>query len=146
MFSAAEREPACRWRNYVKIEECNHTTPTEGDDKTEAKSYTIDSNQHTMHCRYCAYTRQENHTFVDDVCNTCGKQDNTSDNMWSVTLHRASAAGSYGYADRVVVSISKVSGKEDAVFGWFTLDGRRLSSKPTAKGIYINNGHKVVIK
>ncbi|MBR2101736.1 MAG: hypothetical protein IJ928_03175 [Prevotella sp.] len=45
-----------------------------------------------------------------------------------------------------VGSISKVSGKEEAVFGWFTLDGRRLSSKPTAKGIYINNGHKVVIK
>ena len=31
---------------------------------------------------------------------------------------------------------------------WFTLDGRRIANgqKPTAKGIYINNGHKVVIK
>ena len=29
---------------------------------------------------------------------------------------------------------------------WFTIDGRRLSAKPTAKGIYINNGNKVVIK
>lgn len=29
---------------------------------------------------------------------------------------------------------------------WFMLDGRKQNSKPTAKGVYINNGRKVVIK
>ena len=29
---------------------------------------------------------------------------------------------------------------------WYDLQGRRVSGKPTAKGIYINNGKKVVIK
>lgn len=29
---------------------------------------------------------------------------------------------------------------------WFTLDGRRLAAKPTAKGLYIHAGKKVVIK
>jgi len=29
---------------------------------------------------------------------------------------------------------------------WYSLDGRRLSGKPTASGVYINNGRKVVIK
>ena len=29
---------------------------------------------------------------------------------------------------------------------WYTLDGRRLSGKPTQKGIYINKGKRVVIK
>ena len=29
---------------------------------------------------------------------------------------------------------------------WYSLDGRKLSGKPTQKGIYINNGKKVVIK
>ena len=29
---------------------------------------------------------------------------------------------------------------------WYTLDGRKLNGKPKNKGIYINNGHKVVIK
>ena len=29
---------------------------------------------------------------------------------------------------------------------WYSLDGRKLNGKPTAKGIYINNGRKVVIK
>ena len=29
---------------------------------------------------------------------------------------------------------------------WYTLDGKRLSTKPNTKGIYVNNGKKVVIK
>ena len=29
---------------------------------------------------------------------------------------------------------------------WYTLDGVRLSGKPTQKGLYINNGRKIVIK
>lgn len=29
---------------------------------------------------------------------------------------------------------------------WYTLDGTRLSGQPTRKGIYVNNGKKVVIK
>ena len=36
--------------------------------------------------------------------------------------------------------------KAQAAQHWFTLDGRRLQAKPTAPGIYINNGKKVVIK
>ena len=30
--------------------------------------------------------------------------------------------------------------------GWYDLNGRRLPSKPTKKGLYINNGQKIVIK
>ena len=29
---------------------------------------------------------------------------------------------------------------------WYTLDGMKLSQKPTAKGIYVNGGRKVVVK
>ena len=29
---------------------------------------------------------------------------------------------------------------------WYTLDGRKLDGKPTTKGLYINNGRKIVIK
>jgi len=29
---------------------------------------------------------------------------------------------------------------------WYTLDGRKLGGKPTQRGIYVNNGRKVVIK
>jgi hypothetical protein len=30
--------------------------------------------------------------------------------------------------------------------GWYTLDGLKLQGKPTAKGIYIHNGRKYIIK
>ncbi|MBR2114688.1 MAG: hypothetical protein IJ929_08490, partial [Prevotella sp.] len=30
--------------------------------------------------------------------------------------------------------------------GWYDLQGRKLSGKPTQKGLYINNGRKIVIK
>ena len=30
--------------------------------------------------------------------------------------------------------------------GWYTMDGRKLVGKPTKKGLYINNGRKIVIK
>lgn len=38
------------------------------------------------------------------------------------------------------------SGSSNPVTDWYTLDGRKLQSKPTQKGIYVNNGKKVVIK
>lgn len=35
---------------------------------------------------------------------------------------------------------------ENRVEGWFTLDGRRLSTVPVRKGMYIHNGKKVIVK
>ena len=29
---------------------------------------------------------------------------------------------------------------------WYSLDGRRIAGKPTVKGVYVNNGKKVIIK
>ena len=40
------------------------------------------------------------------------------------------------------IYINKVEGQS----AWYTLDGRQLPTAPTSKGIYINNGKKVVIK
>ena len=36
--------------------------------------------------------------------------------------------------------------REGSAGAWYTIDGRRVSGKPTQKGIYVNNGRKVVIK
>ena len=46
-----------------------------------------------------------------------------------------------------VTSIYEANGA-NGVHGtnWYDMSGRRLSYKPTAKGMYINNGKKVVIK
>ena len=43
----------------------------------------------------------------------------------------------------VATSSTPKEGQDDA---WYTLSGHRLQGKPAAKGIYINNGHKVVIQ
>ncbi len=42
-----------------------------------------------------------------------------------------------------IYSVAKASAVDNA---WYTLDGRRLSSEPTAPGIYVNRGRKIVIK
>jgi len=36
--------------------------------------------------------------------------------------------------------------REGSSQGWYTLDGRKMDKQPTAKGVYINGGRKVVIK
>jgi hypothetical protein len=51
--------------------------------------------------------------------------------------------------DEDATSIQGVQGSTFKVQGddaWFTLDGRRPNGKPTAKGLYINNGRKQVIR
>lgn len=40
----------------------------------------------------------------------------------------------------------KSSAWEGSGCAWYSLDGRRLSGKPAVRGIYINNGRKIVIK
>ena len=71
VFTSGEREAACQWRKWVKIEACEHTTPTEamGSDHTEPFYYTIDDDvHHTKHCRYCNTTWQEEHSGESCVC------------------------------------------------------------------------------
>jgi hypothetical protein len=43
-----------------------------------------------------------------------------------------------------IVSVTTDS-KDFKASGWFTLDGRRLSDKPTQRGVYINGGKQVVV-
>ena len=46
----------------------------------------------------------------------------------------------------IAIGNSQLSTLHSQLTEWFTLDGRRLSGKPTAKGLYIHAGRKVVIK
>jgi len=49
-----------------------------------------------------------------------------------------------GDATRLNDSVKMLNDKEAAA--WYTLDGRKLNGQPTARGIYIHGGRKVVIK
>ena len=45
-----------------------------------------------------------------------------------------------------VIKAISAEGEAVAADGWYTLNGIKLNSVPTEKGIYINNGKKVVVK
>jgi hypothetical protein len=45
-----------------------------------------------------------------------------------------------------IMSASKESGSQEANEGWYLLDGRKLSSKPTAPGLFIHGNKKVYVK
>lgn len=45
-----------------------------------------------------------------------------------------------------IFSIVAESSGQETIDVWYTLDGRRLSGEPSAKGIYIHNGRKIVKK
>ena len=49
------------------------------------------------------------------------------------------------YAGSVVTAIRSIEVSPETKSHWYTLDGRKLSSKPAQKGIYIHNG-KIVVK
>ena len=52
------------------------------------------------------------------------------------------------FGDEEATGILEISAdsKEKKDDAWYSLAGVRLSGKPTQRGIYINNGNKVIIK
>ena len=52
------------------------------------------------------------------------------------------------FGDGEATSISRLdAGSDEGEDGnWYAIDGRRMNGKPTAKGLYINKGHKLFIK
>ena len=52
----------------------------------------------------------------------------------------------FGDESTGIVSLSTDSKDFKDNAAWYTLDGRKLSGKPATKGLYINNGKKIVIK
>ena len=61
----------------------------------------------------------------------------------SITVKLISASGETTAIGTLDTKTGEVSFDSEA---WYTLDGIRLSGKPSTKGIYINNGKKIVIK
>ena len=61
----------------------------------------------------------------------------------SITVKLISASGETTAIGTLDTKTGEMTFDSEA---WYTLDGVRLSGKPSSKGIYINNGKKVVIK
>ena len=61
----------------------------------------------------------------------------------SITVRLVSRNGETTAIGEIDTKTGKMTFDSEA---WYTLDGVRLSGKPSTKGIYINNGRKIVIK
>ena len=67
----------------------------------------------------------------------------TDDLPQSITVRLVSRSGETTAIGTLDTKTGELSFDSEA---WYTLDGVRLSGKPSSKGIYINNGRKIVIK
>ena len=67
----------------------------------------------------------------------------TDDLPQSITVRLVSRSGETTAIGEIDTKTGKMTFDSEA---WYTLDGVRLSGKPSNKGIYINNGKKVAIK
>ena len=67
----------------------------------------------------------------------------TDDLPQSITVHLVSRSGETTAIGTLDTKTGELSFDSEA---WYTLDGVRLSGQPSTKGIYINNGKKIVIK
>ena len=67
----------------------------------------------------------------------------TDDLPQSITVRLVSRSGETTAIGEIDTKTGKMTFDSEA---WYTLDGVRLSGKPSTKGIYINNGRKIVIK
>ena len=78
-----------------------------------------------------------NENYVDD--------DDDDDDGEPVAARRLNIAWPNGDTTSVQVQLSTVNSQLSSEV-WYTLDGRKLKSRPTQKGIYIKKGKKVAIK
>ena len=67
----------------------------------------------------------------------------TDDLPASITVRLVSRSGETTAIGEIDTTTGKMTFDSEV---WYTLDGVRLSGKPSRKGIYINNGRKIVIK
>ena len=69
----------------------------------------------------------------------CGESTSTGSGINNFVLN-------FGGEETGIREVSNIKPQASKSASWYTLDGRKLSGKPTQKGIYINNGQKMVIK
>ena len=63
-----------------------------------------------------------------------------------VTMKVKDNKATFGSGSTAITSVVKDLQKHVSDTGWHTLSGVRLNDAPSAKGVYIQNGRKVVIK
>ena len=90
-FTAPERQDACEWRNFARIEACAHN---------EKENYTyIDKDTHRRSCLYCGCNEKiEEHTFDQDTKKCACGYKNEATNIYKYTIYKVSENKTYEIA------------------------------------------------
>ena len=72
VFSSDLRVPACRWRNFVKIEICPHTAQNNHTTAEDITYSIVDNSYHDRYCRYCKTVIREDHAAGECPCGKTG--------------------------------------------------------------------------
>ena len=100
LYTAPERAAACHWRNYCKVEVCDHSA-------ADAISYTqVGGEKHRKYCKYCGLTEEVVHAYTDNKCE-CGKVFNEATDTWTVTIYKATDINSTAYDAGTVYHVIK---------------------------------------
>ena len=83
-----DRERFCRWRNFVKLETCEHK------EYTYTTAYLSES-QHRRMCKYCNFRVTEDHTYPDGEHCACGKTANKATDLWTVAVKHTTDGKTY---------------------------------------------------
>lgn len=135
-----------------------------------------DDEHHDRHCPYCELTVEETHAFKDINCVCGDTFDHNTDVKTVTIFSSADGTAyadaqtdkvaqgndyvlpvapyidgltfmGYLKSDTAPTGIVAVdTDRKNAPDGWYDLQGRRLSGKPTARGLYIYQGRKIAIK
>lgn len=76
---------------------------------------------------------------------TRGAADTDEELPKSITVRLVGSVGGDDEQTTAIGTLDTETGEID-FSGWYDMSGHKLSGKPTKKGIYINNGRKVVVK
>jgi len=98
VFTTAEREDACKWRRWAKIEVCDHTA--QNDDKIDDTPKYKDEFVHSRSCHYCAEVIQEEHQIPDGATDVCSCNTNISDICYYLYDDKVNEDRIYMMADR----------------------------------------------
>lgn len=84
----------------------------------------------------------------DILANSCDNDEFTAKNPIRWGYGKINAMKGLEYIQAQATGISATLNDKGQMINdaWYTLDGRRLMSKPTQRGLYINNGKKFVVK
>ena len=83
---------------------------------------------------------------MESVCSRCGKTDTQSIPALGHDWNADGVCSRCGQAMEQPDAIESITSSDASDGAWYTLNGQKLDGEPTAPGVYVKDGKKVVVK